>query len=389
MKILYLSSSYVPSGRASSIQVMSMCSALSRQGHRVDLVTKRSSHRQIAGVEDSFRFYGFEPTFRIIRIPRLAIRGGGLVYLWGMRRLLQRQGTSYDLVFCRDLVGAWLAVRASLPTTFEAHEPVDGRVQLRLWSQIRNAPTFRGLVTISRALASHFRSRGLAPGRGSILVAPDGASESLARSPLPSNGISAGDSPERLQLGYVGNLYRGRGIRILLFLAESLEDCDVHVVGGDAEAFGTQTGGALPENLIFHGFVPPGNLAPYYGGFDILLMPYQEEVGVASGRSDTVRWMSPMKMFEYMATGKAIICSDLPVLREILTDGENALLVPPKDGEGWVWAVRRLQTDPELRIRLGSRAKRELLESYTWSARARKILGHFELSGRTPLPGHR
>jgi glycosyltransferase involved in cell wall biosynthesis len=181
----------------------------------------------------------------------------------------------------------------------------------------------------------------------------------------------------------VGNLYRGRGIQILRFLAESLEDCVVHVVGGNAEVFDSQPEGALPGNLIFHGFVPPGELAPYYGTFDILLMPYQEEVGVASGRSDTARWMSPIKMFEYMATGRAIISSDLPALREILIDGENALLVPPRDGEGWVRAVRRLQADPELRIRLGSRAKRELLESYTWSARARKILAHFELPGPT------
>jgi glycosyltransferase involved in cell wall biosynthesis len=374
MKILYLSSSYVPSRRASSIQVMSMCSALSRHGHRVDLVTKRSSRRQIAGVEDSFRFYGLAPSFRIIRIPRPAIRGGGLVYLWGMRRLLQRQGASYDLVFCRDLVGAWLAVRASLPTAFEAHEPVDDGLQRRLWSQVREAPTLIGLVTISQTLAAYFRADHRAPGRGRILVAPDGASEELATTVPPKVETPTADRVTKLQLGYVGNLYPGRGVEILQHLARTLDDCTVHLVGVSTEEAEARLRGDPPRNLVCHGFVPPRELPRYYQSFDIVLMPYQQEVSAATGRTSISKWMSPLKMFEYMAAGKAIISSDLPVLREILVDQQNALLVAPDDADGWVQAVRELQADHQLRSRLGASARSELLERYTWAARARTIV---------------
>lgn len=81
-----------------------------------------------------------------------------------------------------------------------------------------------------------------------------------------------------------------------------------------------------------------------------------------------------MKMFEYMAAGKAIVSSDLPVLREVLTHERNALLVPPDDVDAWATAVKRLIDDPELRRRLGETARADLLAHYTWEARAKKVL---------------
>ena len=103
-------------------------------------------------------------------------------------------------------------------------------------------------------------------------------------------------------------------------------------------------------------------------------MPYQEKVLGPSRRSDTSRWMSPLKMFEYMAAGKAIVSSDLPVLREVLADGEDALMVPATDVGAWETAIERLLTDEALRNRLGAAAQAKLLRDFTWDARAGKVL---------------
>jgi len=84
--------------------------------------------------------------------------------------------------------------------------------------------------------------------------------------------------------------------------------------------------------------------------------------------------MSPLKMFEYMAAGKPIIASDLPVLREVLAHEHNALLVPPQNLEAWLAAVRRLQDDEQLRQELGRTASREQASLYSWDARARTVL---------------
>jgi glycosyltransferase involved in cell wall biosynthesis len=83
-------------------------------------------------------------------------------------------------------------------------------------------------------------------------------------------------------------------------------------------------------------------------------------------------------MFEYMASGKPIIASDLPVIREVLHNEENALLVSPDHLESWVMAVERLCEDFGLRKRLGEQARSDQLEYYTWGARASAILKGIE-----------
>src|SRR5690606_20775807 len=112
-----------------------------------------------------------------------------------------------------------------------------------------------------------------------------------------------------------------------------------------------------------------------------LLAPYQAHVQTAGG-GDTAAWMSPIKLFEYMAAGKPILCSDLPVLREIIEDGRNGLLLPVDDVKAWAAALRGLLNAPAERRRLGTAAHIDLLARHTWLERARRI-HHYFTTGNT------
>jgi glycosyltransferase involved in cell wall biosynthesis len=79
-----------------------------------------------------------------------------------------------------------------------------------------------------------------------------------------------------------------------------------------------------------------------------------------------------MKLFEYLACGRAIVSSDLPVLREVLNP-QNAVLLPAEDGAAWAAALQELQTNPERRARLAAQARQDA-NGYTWEARASRIL---------------
>ena len=92
------------------------------------------------------------------------------------------------------------------------------------------------------------------------------------------------------------------------------------------------------------------------------------------GKGDIARWMSPLKIFEYMASGKPIICSDLPVLREVLKHQDTAFLCPPDEIDAWVKALMTLRDNPEIGQAIAQNAKKEFLSHYTWQARAHKVL---------------
>jgi glycosyltransferase involved in cell wall biosynthesis len=125
------------------------------------------------------------------------------------------------------------------------------------------------------------------------------------------------------------------------------------------------------QNVIITGFVPNAELPLYQAACDVLLMPYQRHVAASSG-GDIARYLSPMKLFEYMACGRAICSSDLPVLREVLSE-EIAILLPPEDIDSWVAALRELRDNPDQRNSLANKAQ-QAAGRYSWDSRAQKIL---------------
>ncbi|NQU86075.1 MAG: glycosyltransferase, partial [Mariniphaga sp.] len=107
---------------------------------------------------------------------------------------------------------------------------------------------------------------------------------------------------------------------------------------------------------------------------DFLLMPYQDKVSIGIPGHDTAQWMSPMKMFEYMASGVPVISSDLPVLREILKHGKNSYLVPPDDPDKWIAALDYLLSNRAVADSLGKCAHSDYRENHTWKQRANYIM---------------
>jgi len=103
-------------------------------------------------------------------------------------------------------------------------------------------------------------------------------------------------------------------------------------------------------------------------------MPYEQQIEGSSG-GNSAAICSPMKMFDYLAAGRAIITSDLPVLHEVLNH-ENAVFCPPDDVAHWSQALSTLISDPEYRQKLSVRAKQDA-GRYTWRARARNTISNW------------
>jgi glycosyltransferase involved in cell wall biosynthesis len=256
-----------------------------------------------------------------------------------------------------------------VPCIFEVHASIEGGLRRRglAWTVARRR--FVCVISTTQALKEWLCEVVPSMKPGGVVVIPNGSEAWAAELQMPSwNGCG------RLQVGYVGSLYDGRGVDRVVEIATVLSEMDFHVVGGDEGRLVRLREGRLPENMSVHGFVEPSMLLDCYRRFHVVLMPYEGRVEGPTGRSDNSRFMSPLKMFEYMASGRAIVSSDYPVLREVLEDGRNALLVPAASTDAWIAALRRLSNDRKLIAALGSEARRDALTHYTWDARARRLL---------------
>jgi glycosyltransferase involved in cell wall biosynthesis len=374
MNIVYVSMSYVPSRRASSVHVMKMCAALARAGHDVRLIAKRSHDRADAGA-DAHAFYGVSG-FAIDRLPRPVRRGGGLVFAAATLGALLARHRRTDLVYSRDGIGAITALELRLPTVAEFHAvPLDPWARA-LVRRIVHHRALRGLVVVSDALRRDLVAQDLVPRHAPVVVAHDAAD-------LPGPIAPVRAPAGRPRIGYVGNLYAGRGIELILEVAARLPACDFELVGGSEADLARWRARAVPRNVTLAGFIRPAELTERYRSFDVLLMPYPRSgIGVATGDSDTYRWCSPMKMFEYMATGAPIITSDLPVLGEVLRHEHNALVAPADDVASWQHAIARLVADPALAGRLAQQAFADLVQGHTWDTRVRSIFAALPLAPR-------
>lgn len=304
----------------------------------------------------------------IVLVPAFPIRRLTLFVYKIMILCVGRRGRG-DVVYTRSPVFAQYAMSRGFSAILELHAVPD--INSRDYENVAYAwshPKLRRIVAISRALADDLVAEYGPPHLGSdILVAHDGA----VAGPRPGPS-TAHDGP--LRVGYFGHLYSGKGMETIVALAPLLPDMQFEVYGGTEDDIARwRVACAGQHNLTLHGYIPHAEVAEKMTGCDMLIAPYSTRVSHV-GRGDIGRWMSPLKLFEYMSAERPIVTADLPVLREVVRDGETALLCSPDDAEAFALALRHLAANPGLRTRLGSAGRDLLEEEYTWEKRARRIL---------------
>jgi len=344
---------------------MKMCSAFASHGHDVVLYA-RAGHRTNLNV---FEYYGCAAAFDIC-LPTRVKDGivGKLLHPLKVASHVKHESSHPDLLYGRHLYSLVALARSGFPMVYEAHTLPRSSVDRHLQAWMFRLKNFRRLVVISEALRRDYRTSYPWLDDVDVIVAHDGAQ--LPESEPPLAPVSTG----RPRLGYIGSLYPGKGMEIISEISARLPEFEIHIFGGSDTEIERWRRYFSDANIRFHGFIPHGKLETAYQFFDIALAPFQKNVATQVGTDDISRWTSPLKIFEYMAHRKPIICSSLPVLREILRHRENALLVGPEDPEQWVSAIRLLEETPILAAQLAAAARRDVAARYLWQHRAVSVI---------------
>lgn len=367
MNIVYASHVPIPSHRAYAVHVMHMCNAFTELGHNVTLYSMPGSDLN----SNVHSYYGIKNKFNIKYVRQIGFRGiAGLIYGWKIVSTC-RKNKSPNIFYSRHIYSALFASVFGWFVIYEVHMPIKNFFhKLLLIYMSKKGDQFK-LISITKSLKKKYLDDLPILNSTKFQVYPD-----CSILPLKNTEVQKKNQSD---VGYVGNLYPGKGMELIIELASSLPSINFHIIGGrknEVLAWKKKYNG---KNLIFHGFVNHGDLANFYNLFNICLLPLQKYVSPDGGKADISKWTSPMKMFEYMSYKKAIIASDLPVLQEILKDNYNALIVDSKNIELWKDAITNLTTKNSLLNKISNNAFNDIKNKYNWRLRCSNILSSIDI----------
>lgn len=380
LHLVYFANNRLPSEKAHGLQIVQMSEALAGAGYQVMLVApNRFNTPEMCAIPDLWEHYGVVRNFAFRRLPCVDlfpfIPWHGVAFLlqtftYLIAILTWLAFRRVDTLYTRDLfIGFALALfRPRTALIYEVHQVHRSAAGRRLQGFIARRAY---VVPVTQHLADHMRSLGAQR----VRVEHDGfRAERFATAPDQNAArAQAGWPKDAFIVGWMGRLHTfglDKGVGQLREALQTVDGVYLAVVGGPAEMVEQQRqrwleAGLAADRFLASGQVPPDEVPLYLAAFDVCTMPFPWTEHFAY-------YASPIKLFEYMAAGRAIIASDLPSTAEVLRHEETALLVPPGDVDALARAIRRLHADLALRDRLGTQAQVEV-QHYTWQARAARI----------------
>lgn len=359
--LIFATHSTIPSFTANSVNVMKMSEALAEEGYQV-LLLARDGDKFIDNNDlCNASVFSYYFVAKIFNIKLCKIKNEIIYLIWLISYILYRRPS---IVYTRVPYIAIATCIFRIKTILHCHSPIYKQNGIKdiishlTKKYIKLLPKSRYLIKfalVSEGLKKLYES------------------EYFIDSPklqVISNGVdlkrfeptlSKEDARLKVNLPldakiitYSGQFYEGRGVDFVIRLAGILKEYYFIIVGGQPEEIKEMQKQAT-HNVYFIGHIPNGIVPIYLFSADILLLPYQHSLKVFGGNVQSGDVIRPLKLFEYMASNRPIVASDLPGLREVL-DCNNSILVSPENISEWIEAINILFNNPDMRNSLSAKA---------------------------------
>ena len=398
-RLLYIANIRMPTEKAHGLQITQNCEAFADAGADVSLwVARRFNTPEMQVITDIYDHYGIKRNFSLRRIPTLDLLplvpdrtdaiARVIFYLqlltFTLSATIAALFVRADIIYSRDplVLLALSVIKPKRSLVYEVHQLGVGRMgkMLQRWVVLRVG----SVIAVTNQLRDDLI--GLLDDlqvtnevHDKFIVAHDGVrAERFANLPTRSKARRRlGWDEDAFVVGYVGRLHtmkQDKGVGTLIDALAQVDNSSIALVGGpDDMALAFQEKwlslGKPESGFLYTGQVAPDDVPVCMVAFDMCVMPLPFTQHFAYHAS-------PLKLFEYMASGSVVLTTDLPAWADVVCHDHNALLVPPSDVGAFAAAITRLRDEPTLRVQLGQTARDEALAHHTWQARAEQILQH-------------
>jgi glycosyltransferase involved in cell wall biosynthesis len=367
MRIVYAHDEPLPHTGADAEQVVNTVAALARHGVAIELLLP-AARGNVPDAQQLREYFDVAGAFEVGTLPKSSL-GVRVVEKWthAIRVARDARTVSADVAYTRNLPSVFTLLRAGRRVVYEHFRPWgDQHPLLRpaLRWMMRH-PRFVGAVLHSAHTRDSYLRLGAPPER--LIIAHNGWDPRRMEPRL-----SRADARQRLGLPpagtiavYAGRVNRKKGLEMLLAAARRMPELTLILVGSEGHD-AIEIEAVTLSNVRVVPWQPFRSLAPYLYAADVLIIP----PSLAPLEHGTT--VLPLKLFLYLAAGRAILAPVAPDTSELLRAGENAALVPPDDVPAMLDMLRRLAADPALAERLGAAAL-ETARELTWDLRAIRI----------------
>lgn len=355
--ILYVAELNLPSKSAYTQHVLKICDAFAKK-KRIHLLTlsNKSNFKEIKNnyiLKNRFKISGISSSKLNTFLSRIKLA----LYA-------KKISKNYNLIITRSPVTSFILSIFKINNILELHHSLNGFTNI-----LYKAIVFLKLDKNIKFIFLHKNLKKIFKNKKHIIL--DDC--------VDLNDFKKKNNKTTIEFVYTGSLYSGKGIEIISYLASQFPKKKFHIFG-DVNTLTKKYKIILnsQKNIILEGHFKYKYLPSILLRSEYLLMPYLEKVNVNSKRLDVSKYMSPLKLFDYLAAGKIIIASNLKVYSHILKNKKNCLLVSANKFHQWKKVISVL-LENKTKYNFIKKNAKQTAKNYTWDQRIEKIIRFSEL----------
>ena len=370
MRISYLFNSSLPSTNPGSLQVIKTCEAIKNQSNKVFLITPNT------GLNKNIKkFYGLKKIPIIKKLKYFKSFPQGInYYLFSLFSIAYAISMKTEIYLTRNLFTLFILILLRKKTIIEIHHDLsnEGRIIKFLYNYLRlfNSKNIIKIIAITNSVKKYLIKKHKVD-KKKITIIPSASDLKLR--------FKKFNLKKKYKIGYFGSLEKSKGSEFIIRLSKLDKENQYYIYGGESKAVLNLKKKFFFKNLNIFEYVPYNRLSHFIDKMDIVLMPSnRNKLKSIGGVGNISKYTSPVKLFDYLASGKLIISSRLKVFEEIIKDKENCIMIKKLNPKSWLKIIRNLKN----RLNEINRIKKNALllsKNFTYEKRAEKILKNLKL----------